>query len=386
MSTGTLLAAQRGNCVFARNLGDPTKMYAKTNDKGVKSLIIEGKPIFRSGKFSDSRGIEHEWETLHMNQMVDHFNLLSSREIFQDVPVRKGHPDWGGLFSDPVRNAMDELIGYMSNFRTEERRNPADGQTYTYFLADLEILDEEAIKKIESGLWRNVSAEISTYVTNSNAEYWPVMMGVAYVDQPAVEGLKSQHSKAGGSFSLILEDKDMEPQNPNPPLPNQTSEHTKKQEQQMQEFSIGGKATSDYAAVQAHITRLENENASLEQFRTESLQEGRANFVKGLVRDNKIAASQEEGYIGFAKGATDEAFASWKALMEAAPVMAHTAPQGAGFSSSVEQMQNQDGKADRITVLRGIVANHSNRNTSREAIMEMGSYKELVALDPTFQL
>ncbi|AUE22130.1 head maturation protease [Gordonia phage BirksAndSocks] len=411
MTTATLSPAQRRNCVFVRNLGAPTKSYTKqVDDKSgnggtVEALIVEGKPIFRSGTFSDSMGIEHTWETLHMNQMVDHASLLSSRGIFEDVPVRKGHPDWGGLFSDPVRNAMDELIGYMGNFRTEERVNPADGQTYTYLLADLEILQEDAIKNIKSGLWRNVSAEISTYVTNGNAEYWPVMYGVAYVDIPAVEGLKAQHSKAANQFSIILEeDMGPTPNNPNPPVPNEqggsgdqnnnggASNHsaptpTPAPAAPAFSFSIGGQQTTDFSAVQAHITNIETENNSLKQFKRESVEAGRVAFVNGLVKANKISAADEDKWVEYAKKQDDEGFAQWKALMEGVPAMPVTNPQGAGFSQSHDQTQQTDAKTERIDVLKSIVSAHQmgNRMTTAQ-IMEQPSYKELLQLEPSFTL
>ncbi|UTN91173.1 capsid maturation protease [Gordonia phage PokyPuppy] len=407
MTTSTLSPAQRRNCVFVRNLGAPVKTYEKqvdnkSGDGGkVEALIIEGKPIFRSGTFSDSMGIEHTWETLHMNQMVDHASLLSSRGIFEDVPVRKGHPDWGGLFSDPVRNAMDELIGYMGNFRTEERVNPADGQTYTYLLADLEILEETAIKNIKSGLWRNVSAEISTFVTNGNAEYWPVMYGVAYVDIPAVEGLKAQHSKAANQFSIILEeDMGATPNNPNPPVPDETggSENQNQQgssnhsapaptQQTAFAFSIGGKQTTNFSEVQAHINTIETENVSLNQFKRESVEAGRAAFVKSLVESNRVPASEEQKFLDYAKKQDDESFAEWKSMMEAIPVMGIATPQGAGFSQSHEQTNQTDAKAERIDVLKSIVSAHKlgNRMTTAQ-IMEQSSYKELLQLEPSFTL
>ncbi|QBP30290.1 capsid maturation protease [Gordonia phage Jormungandr] len=404
MTNATLSPAQRRNCVFVRNLGAPVKTYEKkVDDKSgnggtVDALIIEGKPIFRSGTFSDSMGIEHTWETLHLQQMVDHAALLSSRGIFEDVPVRKGHPDWGGLFSDPVRNAMDELIGYMGNFRTEERVNPADGQTYTYLLADLEILEENAIKNIKSGLWRNVSAEISTYVTNGNAEYWPVMYGVAYVDIPAVEGLKSQHSKAANQFSIILEeDMGQTPNNPNPPVPgageassegnnNTVSSHSAPAQQPFA-FSIGGKTTTDFAAVQAHINTLETSIAGLEQFKRESLEAGRVAYVKSLIDANKVPATEEAKFIEYAKKQTEEGFAEWKSMMDSIPAMSITAKQGAGFSQSPEQAQQVDSTAERIDVLKSIVASHSMGNRmTKEQIMEQPSYKELKQLDPSFVL
>lgn len=405
MTNATLSAGQLRNCVFARNLGEPHRMYEKQTKNAagndVTALVVEGKAIFRSGTFSDSMGYEHTWETLHMQQMVDHDALLRGRGLFEDIPVRRGHPDWGGLFSDPVRNPMDELVGYMSNLRTEERVNPTDGNTYTYLLADLEILEENAIKNIKSGLWRNVSAEISTYVTNGNAEYWPVMYGLAYVDIPAVEGLKSQHSKAANKYSIILEDEQMTgaPNKPQPPVPNAGGDqnggdsHTHSIDthstatQPSFAFSIGGKQTSDFAAVQQHINTLESNNSALEQFKRESLEAGRVDFVKGLVKDNKIPAPQEEQWVEYAKSQTDEGFAAWRKLMEDAPVLSIAGAQGAGFSQNHEQSTEASAKEERIEILKSTVAAHQmGGKMTDDHIKATNSYKELVALDPTFSL
>src|SRR6187431_2077742 len=204
MSGTTLATEARRTIVFVGNLGSPAKSYAKEGDSD--KLILERVPIFRSGTFADSRGEVSEWDPLHIHQMVDNFTLLYSRSIFSDVPIRKHHRDWGGIFSGTPRNPMDELMGYMTNLQSAPGVSPADNQQYEYLLADFELIHEEAVKNVKSGLWRNLSAELSTYVTNTNAEYFPTIMGVAYVDIPAVEGLKVELSKAHNNVSLILED------------------------------------------------------------------------------------------------------------------------------------------------------------------------------------
>lgn len=401
MSQTTLSPAQRRNCVFARDLGAPTKMFESSrkneSNEEVPTLIVEGKAIFRSGTFSDSMGFEHTWETLHVNQMVDHDALLRGRGVFEDIPVRKGHPDFGDIFGGSPRNAMDELIGYMTNLRTEERVNPTDGNTYTYLLADLEILEENAIKNIKSGLWRNVSAEISTYVTNGNAEYWPVMFGVAYVDIPAVEGLKSQHSKAANQFSIILEEDMTQPKTPSveddkskaaPTTDRADHSKTPAAPEKKFEFSIGGKTTTDFAAVQSHIVSLETQVKDLASFQSETIEAGKVAFVKGLVEANKIPASSEEAYVNYAKSLTNhDQYEAWRALEETKPAMSITAHQAAGFSTSPDESHEQTDQEARIDTLRGIVAQHqANPRMKREAILESASYKELKTLVPEFTL
>ena len=151
-------------------------------------------------------------------------------------------------------------------------------------------------------------------------------------------------------------------------------------------FTIGGKTTTDFAAVQRHITELENSNAAHEQFKKETLEAARTDFVKGLVASNKINATQEEATIEFAKAQTEENFEAWKSLMEGAPAMQITQPQGAGFAQNHEQVQDIDQKEERIDVLKGIVASHSAGRMSDEQVKQTASYKELVKLDPSFSL
>ena len=397
MSQTTLSPAQRRNCVFARDLGAPMKMYESSrkneSDESVPTLVVEGKAIFRSGTFSDSEGVEHTWEPLHISQMVDHAAMLEQRGLFGDIPVRKGHRDWGGLFSSPARNAMDELVGYMSNLRSEDRVNPSDGNTYTYLLADLEIIEESAIKNIKTGLWRNVSAEISAYVTNGNAEYWPVMFGVAYVDIPAVEGLKSQHSKAADQFSIILED-NMAPEPKTPSVEDDKSKSTDHSKNPGAPapaapfaFSIGGKTVTDYAAVQKQIADYETQISDLKNFEAETIEAGKSAFVKGLVESNKIPAASEEAYVNYAKTLSGAQYEAWKALEESKPAMQLTAHQAGGFSTSHDQSHEQSERDLRIETLQGIVAQHSaNPKMSRETILETASYKELKSLVPEFTL
>ena len=379
--------------MFLRDLGPAVREFAAPSTKGAgQSYFIKGKPIFRSGGFADSEGFEHEWEALHITQMYDHFSLLSGRGVFEDVPVRKGHPDRGGLFGGESRNRMDELVGYITGVTAEERKNPADGNTYTYLLADLEIIHEDAQKHVKSGLWRNMSAEIGPYVTNNNAEYWPCIMGVAYVDIPAVEGLKG-HSKANHSFSLILEEgmttTTVTPGQVQPPLPGTSAEHAAPQGQAPAPqflFTIGEQTSSDFAAVQNFINGIVSENTELREFRRVAEESGRDNFVDALVRDNKINAGQTDAYKAYAKGLGTAEFNNWKTLMDASAPMAITGAQGAGFSGDHQQSSETDAKAARIADLKGMVSTHSLNQVPVDKIKGMASYKELVTLDPTFSL
>jgi len=183
------------NGQFAKPQKQYRREYKKADGSTVTSLRFEGVPVFRSGTFRDSWGEQTEWTGMHTAQMVQHFNFLKDQEIFADVPVRKGH---GSFLSDP----LDSVIGYVSSLTNVKMASPVDGQKYDYLLADYDILDPEAQAKIDSGLWRNRSAEIGTFVTNSEASYTPTFMGFAYVDVPAVEGLNGAFSKSNPDFAI----------------------------------------------------------------------------------------------------------------------------------------------------------------------------------------
>jgi hypothetical protein len=73
--------------------------------------------------------------------------------------------------------------------RAEVRPHPVTGSNHSYLLASYNISDPVAAMKVEKKLFRNRSAEVGTYVDNDEAEYGPALMGFAYVDIPAIEGL-----------------------------------------------------------------------------------------------------------------------------------------------------------------------------------------------------
>ena len=154
------------------------------------NLVVQDMPVFRSGTFRNSWGEQSTYSDLHIQQMVTNFDYLKSARIFEDVPVRKAHPEpW-------FRNSTEEVIGYVTSLRVEKRPHPATGVEYSYLIAEYEIFDDDAATKIEKRLFRNRSAEVGVYLDNDEAEYYPVLMGFAYVDIPAVEGLNfGKHAK-----------------------------------------------------------------------------------------------------------------------------------------------------------------------------------------------
>lgn len=360
MSTATLPSAARQNVALFTTAAFQNvpgfKMYRQTRqhaaDKGGGSydvLVIENMPVFRAGTFRDSMGYQHTWDDIHMSQMVDHFDLLSKRGVLENVPIRKGHP---GFFTSGAE-IQDSLIGYHTALRTERMVNPVDGKEYNYLLADYEILDPDAIVKVERGLWRNMSAEVGTWVTNDEAEYWPVYQGVAYVDFSAVEGLKNFASAngVGSKYSIMSEESSVGDTTPVPtppagvpippapaaqpapapaPAPAQHAAPAQPASAPAPsfQFTLGnGQTTTDFAAVQAELT-------ALNEFRKGAIESGRKMFAKSLVDSGKMLASDLTKAEEYCLSLTDEQFSAYKALMESVPTSPVFAGQGVQGTSN----------------------------------------------------
>lgn len=394
MTTSIDTPKARSGCVLFANgqsMLHPGRVerFERQNQDGtsVQVHLHKDVPVFRSGTFRDSMGYERSWEALHMGQMAAHFELLRSREIFAKVPVRAGHP---GMFSgDPIHN----IIGYITALRVETKSSPADGEEYSYLIADYEILDPEAQKKIDSGLWVNRSAEVGEYMTNApETAFWPVFMGVAYVDIPAVEGLN--FAKALGNyaqehqtenFSIQMEETVTVKTNDdlkNPPAPGAPGGEALSVPMQ---FTIAGGVTADFAKVQGHINTLEGENASLREFQRAALQGRREDFVNGLAAGDspKIAASAVEGLIAFASDLTAEQFTAWSKTWDGvAPI------EGLGKLPETEDAEAGRDKTEAFSqddVDRKLLSNL--RMLGRvEAAEKSEAFARVKAADPTFTL
>lgn len=369
MSTSTLTPAARRNVVLfsGANFGFTAPgvvKFKKRKDDGTQVLVLQKVPVFRSGTFRDSMGFQHTWDDIHMRQMVSHWNLLRDRKILESVPVRKGH---GGFLSDP----MDSLIGWHTDLVAETRKAVHDDKEYTFLDADFEILDPAAQDAIDSGLWKNLSAEISSYVTNDEMEFWPVYSGVAYVDFSAVEGLR-EFSKNNRQFSLMFEnDKEApdvsESANNNGPAaqsgtggqatpppangpaegqaapPAETGGQTTPPPAEEDEnggtttetgtgqedhskggtlfvFNLNGKPTAGVpikglSGVQLQAFQLAQAHIDgLEQYRKEQIQGSREDFIKSLASKNIILATDIKEMTEAALEMSDSAFAKWSAV------------------------------------------------------------------------
>ncbi len=388
--TGLLVPSRPSTFSVNSGFGIKPNQYKKDNG----NLVMEGVAVFRTGTFRDSMGYQNTWESLHMKQMIDNFNHLKSSGVFDDVPVRDGHPGW--LINGIAGNGR--VVGWHTSLRSESIKAPHDGVEYDYLLADYEILDEDAKRDIASGLWRNRSSEIGTYLSNAEAEFWPVYMGVAYVDIPAVEGLNFSASQAGAPAPKVYVMFDSSSKEKNvgdtpPAAPSQGSQPPAGTQQhgapaapaapaQPFMFTIGGAQVSDYAAVQAHIS-------SLESFRDETTKTNRENFVKALVAGNKIPATKLDAYTKHVSAMSAEQFSNFQDLYGDMEVPSLLGQHGGGVANDGKpsvQHSAEQGSDARKMILTERVRMHSAAGTPKATIEKMDSYRELIALDPSFRL
>lgn len=377
------------------------------NSKGLPE--VRGLRIFKTGTFPDSFGISHTWEDVHLDQMVMHFKLLKDNGIFPNVPWRSDHS-----FS------VEKVIGYL----TAVFRDPEDP---TFLASAMEFTESDAYDKYQRGTYRSRSLEVGLYETNSGATYFPVVMGVAFVDIPAVEGLHSAPSNAHTFSQVITDTKEMpvstqnpdpavvpapavapvptnsmilpntstfaastptpptppaEPNNPQPaPTPPAPQPQPQPSAEAAPQLSLFGRPTTDFAAVQRHITTLET-------FRQETIEMGRRDFVTNLAHSNKIAATQIDSMAALVLTMNDEQFAAFRATYEAAGAAPLFAPHGqqSGTSSTPQGAAGPpnegqpNAEPNEMDILEETVANHKRAGMSEETIEKTSSYKKLQAL------
>lgn len=402
MSTTTLnrndrmnVALFSGSAFASDKIG--TKVFRKGGDpKGV--LVVQRKPVFRTGTFRDSMGIQSTWEPLHLDMMKSHYDMLTARNILKDIPVRDGHPGW--LMSGMEGNG--KVIGWHTGLTVEEIE--IEQGKFSFLLADYEITDPDAATKEENGTYRNRSSEIGEYTTNDEATFWPVYMGVAMVDFSAVEGLNFSKFGAelqdpeGRVFHVFMDEKEAPPVSgaqgvpptgqatpPAAPLvpavPPVVQQHAAPTGQPFQ-FSMNGTLTSDFAAVQTHITALEG-------FQRETIEAGVENFVRSLAAPgvNKLLASQLDATIVWAKTQTPEQFAAWKAIQEGAPAHPIVGQQFGNTNLTSEGVGSQQaspaaGILQDYETAKAQVAMHTRAGVPQAQIEKMPSWTKMKALEP----
>lgn len=366
--------------------GFEPKVYKGSNG----GRIYKDVAVFRSGTFRDSMGEQNTWEDLHIKQMMDNFGYLSNKHILPSVPVRNGHQ---GFLVSGLQGRGD-VVGWHMDVRTKVAKSPHDGNQYDYLFVDYELLAPYALGNVDSGLWRNRSSEIGTYRTNAEAELWPVYMGFAFVDIPAVEGLNFSSSQGTRCFVFMgghsrensMTDTATQGQGaggglPFPPFVPQVPSQTPPAVQSAFSFTCGGTPVTDPTQVQAYINRLETTF-------NEQRQAARSAFVKGLVVANKIPAPQEQAFSQHVMGLNDEQFGQLKQLWEAMPVQQLLANHGGGVSNHgnvaqvgavVPSTAPGAGVSQDVLDAQEIVKNHERGGImTLDEIKATGSYKKLV--------
>lgn len=340
-----------------------------TDESKFDGMTITGLKVFRSGTFRDSMGDQNTWESHHLAQMVFNFDHLREQGIFPNVPVKEGH--YGGISG---------LAGYFDRLYVEG----------DFLLADFTFTDPSKFEKWQNGTYRARSIEIGMYETNAEAFFWPTVMGVAFVERPAVEGLYEKNEAHEIKFFSQMESPmpaspPAAPTVPAPAVPP-VVEHSAPPAVEpptvpppalaspapaLHTFMVAGQPTQDFAAVQAHV-------AALESFQAETVAAARVEFVNSLVASNKVAAPQAESMRAFAASLSAEHFDAWKATYAAAPVMPL-------FGSFGVPTTNHDGSGsdpalERISILEDTIKMHEGAGKSQEFIKSTKSYKELEIL------
>lgn len=382
---------------FASGLGlaeskVPGSSYEKfETEAGTTGLRLRDVPVFRSGEFANSMGEVGEWTPLDLQQMANNFNLLADSGIFNRVPVRCDH---FSIFS----GGLEGQIGYHENVRTEEKTSPVDGEAYTYLMSDMVILKSDAVDNILSGLWTNRSAEIGPYRTNytqgQSRVFEPVLLGTAFVDIPAVEGLTFSKNKGESADTpeLIMMEENM-PQPKNPGSDGGQTSHSAPAPA-THSFRIGNDTVSDFAKVQQHIddqaatiTAQDSELTDLREFKSQALTREREDFVNSLKDSNLITGPQAEQFSKLAATLSADAFEQFKAGFAGAEVNPLLEKQGpshqvapgasADVPGSSAHSQHRDEAAERAEVLREQVRTHYRANTPVDRIETYACFREL---------
>lgn len=335
---------------------------------------LTGLRVFRTGSFVDAYGFESTYTREHLQEMVDHARLLA--DVFPNVPFRADHS-----------RSVNNVVGYIT-------KQYLDGD---YLVVDMEFTEPDAAAKWERGTYRARSSEIGFYDTNDGAIYYPVLLGVAFVDIPAVEKLYSKDQ--GGSsdepptryFTEAIQP--MNTSNPaqiqvdtapaqRPPDANVTvalelkpaaaPEAALAAEAKPQTFSFGGR-TLTAAEVQAELDRIAI--AEKEQFNA-----ARAAFARSLVDQNKLGAPQLDAMAELAQSLDPDQFSKLQAVFAGAPALSILANHGDGISNP-DGHKGEPTEAEReIAKLEGIVAFHRRSGMDPKVLQGLESYQRLQAL------
>lgn len=382
MTAPSLVVPDRTVHFVNDGFGIEPKVYSGGKGKHVYS----GVAVFRSGTFRDSMGVQNTWEDLHITQMLNNYDFLTNKKILDSVPARDGHKAWlvGNI---PGRG---EVVGWHTDLKAKTLKSPVDNQEYKYLLADYEITQPYAQEKIANGTWRNRSSEIGVYNTNNDTELWPVYLGFAFVDFPAVEGLNFSLPQGHRFFAFIgnsiretvVSDTQTVQQTGQPVLPFQPpvqpAQHASQPLAQPPVqtpppfvFSVNGQNVTDPNQVQAYIVRMEG-------FIKETREVSRKNFVAALVTANKLTVAQQPGQEAFALSLSDEQFEAWSKGWELAPTASILGTHTSGVTNPNNTAQTASAPSD-LDNARAIVKMHEQGGMPSADLKKTSSYQKLVA-------
>ena len=375
------------------------KMFAKEKD-GESVLVIEDMPVFRSGTFRDMWGEQHTWTEGDMQSLVQNYQQMTSSMVMPHIPVRDGHRSLLG-FSGAV-------VGWHTELKLEQRESPIDKNKYSYLLATYEITEPDAAGKIKRGTWRNRSAEIGVYRTNAETTFDPAYMGVAYVDLPAVEGLEGFSQEDQKKLFCFMAERGTlvtapaptpasppTPSSPTPsgpaPVPPGTPTPTEPEAPettppgpapapatQNHTFTIGGRATTDFGAVQSHIAQLESQNAAYAAAQQEATTQNRKDFVAKLVTDKKAHGGQQTVLEEYALKLDAETYAGWVKTWEVAPTQTVTAQHGASHQNTPTPAGDGNDTLDDVEKAEQVVKMHERSGMDKTKLYATPSYQKLV--------
>lgn len=353
-------------------------------------LIQRDVKIFKTGTFTDMRGRTRTWDENDLDLAVEHFYLLRDQNIIPHVPVREDHTI-----------SIKDVVGY---FRSVRRV----GQ---FLYGDWEWSTWDSKMKWEDKKYRNRSIEIGQYVTNDGTKYDPVVLGLAFVDFPAVEGLYriADHGErdmaqtpeeiaaavaaaeaeaeavaaadAQAAADAAAAAEAAEAQAAADAAAAQAATDAAAAADlvgagahrgggQPHVFRMGDADVSDYAQVQAHIVELET-------FRNETIESGRTAFIDSLVDGKVMTGPQAEKFRKVVQTMTPGQFDDFKDGFEGMAPANLFARHDLGDGG---QSEDVDATTDRISVLNGIVSSHRARGASEDDISKMSSFQELQTL------
>ena len=364
-------------------------------ETSTSGLIERDIKVFRVGTFTDSFGRTRKWTGEDLDTAASNFKELRDLNILPNVPVRKDHS-----------TSIKDVVAYFTDVRR-------DGN---FLLADWEWVSEEAKHAWDRKQLRNRSIEIGKYTTNSGEEFNPTVVGLAFVDLPAVEGLYriAEHgenmttdnqtpeeiaeaaaaaeaeaaataaaeaevaaaaaAEAEAAAQKLLDDAAddaLSAANDAAVAAGRELVGAHRRPDGAFAFRLDDSDVSDHARVQAHIVELET-------FRSETIQGARTEFVDALAAGNIVTAPQAEQFRSLVETMNVAQFEQFKGGFDGAQPNnlfgKHDLGDGGLPPGEI------DAQADRISVLESIVANHRYRGATTEVIEKTGSFQELQTL------